>query len=330
MLKRMLLLTLLMPLFFISCQSSSDQQNSDEAIHNPLTQEIPEDAKNLIGRWDLTYDVNGEDAPSWLDIQLSGFKTLVGRYVSFGGSARPVSEVILKDGIFHFSIPPQWEEGDGYFTVEGRIDGEILKGTLTTNGNEIYNFTGVKAPYLNRPGEVQWGEEINLINDNNLDGWHFTPGPENWSVENGILSSKGAGANIVSDKKFNDFKLSVEFRYPAGSNSGIYLRGRYEVQIEDSSPDQHPDSHLFGGVYGFLSPNEMVALGPDVWQKAEITLIGRLVTITINGKTVITRAEIPGITGGALDSHEGEPGPIYLQGDHGAVQFRNIKVIAAR
>lgn len=327
--KSILPFILLLFLAFVSCQNQSQKESSDEEIHNPLSQEIPEAAKGLVGRWDLTYNVDGKEAPSWLEIQLSGFKTLVGRYVSFGGSARPVSEIILKDGTFHFSIPPQWESGEGYLTVEGHLEGETLKGTLTTNQNKVLNFTGVKAPYLNRTGEVKWGEEINMINDNNLDGWHFTAGPDNWRVENGILSSKGAGANIVSDKTFNDFKLTAEFRYPAGSNSGIYLRGRYEVQIEDSSPDQHPDSHLFGGLYGFLSPNEMAAIGPDVWQKVEITLIGRLITVVANGKTIITREEIPGITGGALDSNEGEPGPVYLQGDHGEIQFRNIKITPA-
>ncbi|MNL04258.1 hypothetical protein D3C87_1248230 [compost metagenome] len=102
------------------------------------------------------------------------------------------------------------------------------------------------------------------------------------------------------------------------------------MQIEDSPKDQHPGSLYFGGIYGFLAPNEMATLGPDQWQKYEVTLVGRLVTIVANGKTIINNQEIPGVTGGALDSKEGEPGPIYLQGDHAPVEFRKIKITPAK
>ena len=110
----------------------------------------------------------------------------------------------------------------------------------------------------------------------------------------------------------------------------MYLRGRYEVQIEDSPKDAHPSSVLFSGVYGFLPPSEITASGPDQWQSYDITLIGRMVTVVANGKTVISNQEIPGITGGALDSNEGEPGPIYIQGDHGPIEFRKITITPAK
>lgn len=129
---------------------------------------------------------------------------------------------------------------------------------------------------------------------------------------------------MVSTRKFKDFKLHIEFKYHKESNSGVYLRGRYEVQIIDNPKTDHPNSHLFGGVYGFLVPNEMAVKGPDQWQSFDITLIGRMVTIVANGKTIICNQEIPGITGGALDSDEGAPGPIYFQGDHGPIMYRNI------
>ena len=119
--------------------------------------------------------------------------------------------------------------------------------------------------------------------------------------------------------------MQLEVRYPKGSNSGIYLRGRYEVQVEDSY-GKDPSSILFGAVYGFLTPNQMAAKPAGEWQKFDITLIGRRVTVSINGKTIIHDQIIPGITGGALDSHEGLPGPIMLQGDHGKVEYRNISI----
>ena len=107
-------------------------------------------------------------------------------------------------------------------------------------------------------------------------------------------------------------------RYPQESNSGIYLRGRYEVQVEDSF-GKDPNSILFGAVYGFLTPNQMAAKPAGEWQVFDITLIGRRVTIIANDKIIINDQIIPGITGGALDSNEGAPGPIMLQGDHGKV-----------
>jgi Domain of Unknown Function (DUF1080) len=108
----------------------------------------------------------------------------------------------------------------------------------------------------------------------------------------------------------------------------VYLRGRYEVQVLDG-PTEEPDSHLQGAIYGFLTPSEIVTNGPDEWNTYDITLVGRMVTIGVNGKTVISEQAIPGITGGALDSDEGAPGPILLQGDHSPIEYRNIVLTPA-
>jgi hypothetical protein len=89
---------------------------------------------------------------------------------------------------------------------------------------------------------------------------------------------------------------------------------------------EEPSQHDLGAIYGFLAPSELVTLGPGAWNSFDITLIGRRVTIAVNGKTVITDQEIPGITGGALDSDEGAPGPLLLQGDHTAADFRNLLI----
>ncbi len=140
---------------------------------------------------------------------------------------------------------------------------------------------------------------------------------------------KNQGANLITDQKFNDFKLHAEFRIPKGSNSGVYLRGRYEVQVTDGK-GLEPSYGELGGVYGFIAPSEMVAKEPGEWQSFDVTLIGRMITLDVNGKRVITNQEIPGITGGALDSNEGEPGPLYIQGDHGPVEYRNIVITPAK
>lgn len=281
--------------------------------------------KSLIGRWDITIDENGKPAPAWLVVKLSGNSTLVGSFVGTSGSARPVAEVKFNKDEFNFTIPPQWENGEQDFLIEGKLADTGISGTITTSEGKQHNWKGVKAPYLKRTSQPVWGSAIKLFNGKDLSGWKAL-GENQWIVKNGILTSPKSGANLVSTQKFTDFKLQVEFRYPKGSNSGVYLRGRYEVQIEDAPKDAHPSNVLFGGVYGFLTPSEIAALGPDQWQTFDITLVGRMVTVVANGKTIISNQEIPGITGGALDSNEGEPGPIYIQGDHGPVEFRKIVI----
>jgi len=149
-----------------------------------------------------------------------------------------------------------------------------------------------------------------------------------WKVENGDLITPGEGPELITDAKFQDFKLHVEFKCGANSNSGVYLRGRYEVQIETDSAAE-PASQRIGGVYGFLAPSSELPRKSGEWQTFDITLIGRMVSVVQNGQKIIDNQEVPGITGGALDSHEALPGPIYLQGsEKGRVAFRNIVITA--
>lgn len=281
-------------------------------------------AAPIEGRWDITVDVNGKPSPSWLEVRHSGTKTLVGQFTGFSGSARPISVVHFNEGRFSFAIPPQWERGESDLKVEGTLSGTKLSGTLTTPEGKTYNWTGVRAPSLRRQTPPVWGKPIKLTGGNTMKGWH-AEGTNQWIAENGILRSPKSGANLVTDEKFNDFKLHVEFRIPKGSNSGVYLRGRYEVQVTDSK-GMEPALDQMGAVYGFILPSEMVAKNAGEWNTFDITLIGRMLTLVANGKTVITNQEIPGITGGALDSNEGEPGPLYIQGDHGPVEYRNIVI----
>jgi hypothetical protein len=160
-------------------------------------------------------------------------------------------------------------------------------------------------------------------------GWRVIQGPNTWSVVNGVLTNTQKGGNLVTEQRFGDFQLHLEFRYPPNGNSGVYLRGRYEVQIVDS-PLTEPATDLIGAIYGFLEPSVLASNGPDAWNSYDITLVGRMVTIVLNGQTVISNQAIPGTTGGALDSDEGSPGPLMLQGDHGPVEYRNIVITPAK
>ena len=278
----------------------------------------------IEGRWDITVHQGGKEVPSWLEIQRSGERTLVGRFVGGGGSARPISKISYSDGKMSFSIPPQWERQDKDLSVEGSLQGDTLTGSMTVPDGKTYQWVGHRAPSLRRDGEVVWGNPVPLFSGTDLKGWHAM-GNNQWVAESGVLRSPHSGSNIVTDESFTDFKLHIEFRYPTGSNSGVYLRGRYEVQIQDTNIPEPPNNQM-SAVYGFLSPTEQMAKNAGEWQSYDITLVGRLVSITYNGKTVICNQEIPGITGGALDSKEGEPGPVYLQGDHGPIEFRNITI----
>lgn len=288
------------------------------------------DGGTLVGRWDITVDEGGKQRPSWLEVEISGFETLVGRFVATGGSARPISKIHFDNGKFSFTIPPQWERSNNDLRVEGTVTKDRIEGIIYEVNGKEHPFIGVPAPRLTGRKDVEWGEPIQLFNGKNLDGWKTSGKKNQWIVKDGVLISPKSGSNLISEQEFTDFKLHVEFKYDKNSNSGVYLRGRYEVQILDNDPTDHPDSHSFGGVYGFLTPSEMAVKGPGEWQTYDITLIGRMVTVVANGITIINNQEIPGITGGAIDSNETEPGPVYFQGDHGPIQFRNIVITPAK
>ncbi|HEX6307765.1 MAG TPA: DUF1080 domain-containing protein [Longimicrobiales bacterium] len=202
---------------------------------------------------------------------------------------------------------------------------------MTTPDGQQHSFTADRAPPLLHARPTAWEPPIDLFNGRDLDGWTSWPrGSEShWVVRDGILTNTASGANLVTTRTFDDFILHVEFRYPAGGNSGIYLRGRHEVQIEDPPRREWPEVIDLGGIYGFLAPNEAIEAKPGEWHSFEITLIGRRVTVILDGRTVISDRIIPGITGGALDSNEGQPGPILLQGDHTGVEFRNVRLTPA-
>jgi hypothetical protein len=284
----------------------------------------------FLGRWDLTLKAPDREYPSWLELseekgQLKA--EMVGRW----GNARPLPKVEITNDHLKFVSPKEEEERKDDMVFEGTLSGNRLSGTTTGPDGIVWTWSGERAPSLKRSGAPKWGEPISLFNGKDLSGWTMSKSSAAsvWKVENGDLISPGEGPELIGDVKFEDFKLHVEFNCGPNSNSGVYLRGRYEVQIEVESAGE-PPSHHTGGVYGFLAPTPELPRKVGEWQSFDITLIGRTVTVAQNGQTVINSKEIPGITGGALDSHEGLPGPIYLQGsEKGHVAFRNIVITPA-
>ena len=285
----------------------------------------------FLGRWDVT--IQGQDGPypSWFELgQESG--QLTGRFVGRVGSVRPIQALSVENGTLSFSLPVQYETHPTDMKFEGSPAGGTLEGTTYAEDGSELHWTAVHAPTLERAAEPQWGEAISLVSGNLDDHWRLrSPGEQQtWELSSdGVLDNTEKGSDLVTTQDLTDFKVHVEFKYPEASNSGLYLRGRYEVQIEDGY-GKETQSRSIGSVYGFLTPTKNASKPAGEWQSYDITLIGRRVTIVLNGETVVDNQEIPGITGGALNSDEGEPGPLMLQGDHGPITFRNISITPAR
>jgi 3-keto-disaccharide hydrolase len=289
-----------------------------------------ESDKALLGRWDLTLKAADREYPSWLELRQEDGQ-LKARMVGRWGNARPLPKVELSNGHLVFVSPKEEEDSRADLVFEGTLAGKNLSGTLSGPDGKTWQWTGQRAPTLKRTQPPKWAKPIQLFNGKDLTGWRMSePGSVKvWKVEKGELISPGNGPELIHDSKFEDFKLRVEFNCGENANSGVYLRGRYEVQIETDSI-QEPPSHHMGGVYGFLAPTPEQPRKPGEWQTYDITLVGRMITVVQNGQTIINNQEIPGITGGALDSHEELPGPIYLQGsEKGHVAFRSIVLTPA-
>jgi len=288
-----------------------------------------EKSEGILGRWDVTVTGGETTFPSWFEFQ-EGENGLEGRVVGQIGSARPITQLSFDGKTLEIALPPQFEKQKTDVVFKGRLEaGKIVGETFDEKGNPR-QFSAVRAPQLEYREGVRWGEPIHLIRNDSLSNWTLkvSNGPNGWKIQDGILRNTPPSVDLFSKETFRDFKLHIEYRLPPKSNSGIYLRGRYEIQVNDAG-DRPPSKGRNSSIYGYLAPSEMAAKPAGEWNVYDITLIGRWVTVVLNGKTIHDHKEIPGITGGALDSHEGEPGPLMLQGDHRDVEYRNIIFIPA-
>src|SRR2546426_7898206 len=168
---------------------------------------------------------------------------------------------------------------------------------------------------------------VSLFNGKDLSGWHLrhANAHNGWTVENGMLVNTPPSTDLISDRTFRDFDLHYEYMYPAGSNSGVYLRGRYEIQIQDDF-GKAPESHINGAIYGVVTPSSNPTKPAGQWQTVDARIKGNQATAMLNGVNIINHAPLAHPTGRALDDQVGEPGPIMLQGDHGPITFRNLRV----
>lgn len=276
------------------------------------------------GRWNFTMETPGGTRAMWLGVYGSAAAPEV-HFQPTGGNVYPVKTFKLEGERLEITLGQN-------SALELKPAGGKLAGTFRRGQNSTA-VTGEPAPKLDRPMPKAWTQPEPLFNGKDLTGWEPIGNPVNsrWVVRNGNLLNEEKGANLKSVRKFDDFKLHFEVKCPDDANSGFYLRGRYEVQIEYHPGSTAPPERKMASVYGRIAPKPELPPTPGQWETFDITLVGRTLTVVRNGTTVIDRQEIEGITGGALDGHEGEPGPFYIQGDHaGGIEFRNITVSVPR
>ncbi|MCP5521358.1 MAG: DUF1080 domain-containing protein [Verrucomicrobiales bacterium] len=307
-----------------------------------------ENPEPFLGRWALTIPGGGA---GWLEVrQEQGW--FDGSILWGGGSVVPVSSVFFNDGTLYVTRVNDVERkgADGKVIRKQQFT-ELLAGSVwgdtiefqqfspNANGQGIRDasFSGKRIPALPPAPDlsaVKFGEAISLFNGKDLSGWQPTSPrqPSGWMVEDGILRNKAVQeegkphksyTNLKTEREFEDFNLTLEVRVPPRGNSGIYLRGIYEVQVTDSY-GRPLDSHNMGGVYSRITPTVNAEKPANEWQSLDITLVDRHVTVILNGKKIIDNQPLMGCTGGALWSDEFRPGPLYLQGDHTSVDYRKM------
>jgi hypothetical protein len=279
----------------------------------------------LVGRWDFNITTGNVTRAAWVGVTAKDGNLEVW-YQPTGGNVYQVKDFKVAGSHLSITLSPATETRPA-MTWELDAAGDKITG-VQKRGDTTQPLTGVRAPELKRSAPNAWTTPEPLFNGQNLDGWEPIGNPANshWVVKDGLLVNESRGANLKSTRQFEDFKVHFEVNCPDGANSGFFLRGRYEVQLEYEPLSANPVERRIGSVYGRIAPKEVPrTLGQ--WETFDITLVGRTVTVVRNGVTTIDRQEIEGITGGALDANEGEPGPFYIQGDHtGGLKFRNISV----
>jgi hypothetical protein len=311
------------------------------------TLKAQEEIDKFLGRWALQF----EEGIGWLEVrQEKGFldADLLWRW----GSVLPVSNVYVSEGklvvtrIANASFDLENNERRSHTITSSLIlegKGKTLVGKMITpnkdgKGAEVFYVTATKNPPLPPAPDLtnlKFGASIDLLK-NGLVDWRLieSEAVSGWKVDKGVLMNNPIQkdgephinyGNLRTNAVFEDFILKLKVNVPAGSNSGVYLRGIYEVQVMDSY-GKGLDSHNMGALYSRIIPNESAEKKAGKWQEMDITLCDRHLTVILNGKKIIDNQPVEGVTGGAITADESKPGPIFLQGDHGEVSYKDMSL----
>ena len=293
----------------------------------------------FIGKWDITGEGRYQDHVYWLEVREENGK-LTGTFLNRRGSVLPLAEISVSAGsdggeseLVFSVISAATRPGQPGPLHRARVEEGRLLGRLLTGDQESTEipWIGLRPP--------QWGDHnasdkrhrlgtpVQLFNGENLANWLLQDRerPSGWTIVDGAMTNEAKANNLISKHQFENFRLLAEYKIEPGSNSGIFLRGRYEIQIvDDFGREASPLGHA--ALYSRVKPTANASLPPGEWQSLEAIIVGNRLTVTLNGRRIHDNILIDGITGGALDSREGSPGPIMIQGDHGKVTFRRITV----
>jgi len=297
-------------------------------------------ATPFVARWALTLPGGGA---GWLGVDRAQDGSLTSTLLWGGGSPFPLTETRMRDDTLVLKRLRQ--DNKTKKTTTELYEAKVAEDDITINRKIINDegkvvndvtFSGKKIPAHGEPPDLsalKYGEPIQLMNGKDMAGWKAMneKAPNCWSVKDGILSNrvtepdgkKRHGTNIRTDKVFEDFRLQTEVRVPEHGNSGVYLRGIYEIQVAETH-GKPANCHNMGALYGRITPSATAERKAGEWQTFDITLCDRYVTVILNGRKIIDNQPAMGCTGGAMTSDEFVPGPIYLQGDHTDVDYRNM------
>ena len=301
----------------------------------------------FLGEWALTIPGG---AAGWLGVEESGGQLKASMLWGWG-SVEPVASAKVENGKLVLTRKHDFERKDAsgkktkgtiVETITATVQGDQIslvsvKPRENGQGEDKSDFDGRKQPPMPAApnlSKIRFGTPVKLFNGKDLTGWRLTdPNAVNgWSVKDGLLVNepiqeegkphKNYG-NLRTDREFEDFNLKIEVLVGKGENSGVYLRGIYEVQVADTY-GHGLDPHNMGGLYSRIKPTTAAEKPPGEWQTMDITFVNRNVSVILNVTRIIDNQPVLGCTGGALWSDVNRPGPIYFQGDHTGIQYRSV------
>lgn len=287
-------------------------------------QSVPKASAAFDGSWVLRVPKPGVNKVYWLDVDSTG-GGLRGRfYGATGGRMAALLEPALQGNDLRFRVERQMTDRVIGGPVALRLEGGRLRGTVGKAEVE-----GWRSPIILDRDDGSWKPQqpVTLF-DAAMSGWDALrpDGKNDWKFSDGVLrNTVPKAAVLVSKQKFWNFRAHLEYRIPKGGNAGFGLRARYEMQIFDDY-GQPPDVHGNGAIYSLIAPRVNASKPPGEWQSFDVTLVGREVTVLVNGVNVIDRKRIEGLCGVGSDPYEDQPGPFAIEGEHGPAEFRNLTV----
>ncbi|MBM3788199.1 MAG: DUF1080 domain-containing protein [Acidobacteria bacterium] len=287
------------------------------------------------GRWNIQVDNDARRRAWWLEVTGAGSVKPAGKFISaLRGDLNVIENLSIKDGLLRFSFQRPANQKQNAPAAKLVYEAKLVNGGLAgehfvEGSKQRTKFWGKRAPEIREKDDTSWkrGKPVDLFNGTDLSNWSaMVPGKDlGWKVEGGIMKNVAGANNLVSAEKFWNFELHCEFKIGAHSNGGFGLRGRYEIQIVDDF-GKPPGTRGTGALYSRIAPSVNASKAPGEWQSYDIRLVGRTVTVTVNGKKVIDKGIVEGLTAMAHDWDEAVPGPLSVQGDHGPVEIRKLTI----